>query len=416
MPPRYVIVDPVGTYANRMMEFLARFELEAVAVFTSEPRRGIWRHKWSQDHAEHVARDFLVEADTDLDGIAAEIRASSPEGIVGIIPWDEMSILLGAQLARSLGLAWNSPDVIERCRDKHVMKAWLREHGGMRINASRVVTAAVDAEAFQEEVASWPIVVKPTRGAGSESVYFAHGPGQLLRACQLVLESESGEVLLEEYIGGREYVVNGMVDLDGRFLVTDAWLYDKRPSHGIPNLYFQTIKIGSDAYPFPILAEYAAAVVEALQLRRSPVHMEIKLDELGPCLVEVGARLAGGNQPRLASKLHGRSLFELAACHYLSDVPLSDTDVDFERYDRLEARVISGVQPFEVERVDRVWGKEEVESLPSFDGFGKLYLEGSRIPVTRDLDTKSYEVYLVHPDPMQIEHDARAVRYLLQYE
>ena len=150
-------------------------------------------------------------------------------------------------------------------------------------------------------------------------------------------------------------------------------------------------------------------------LRRSPVHIEIKVDERGPCLIEVGARFAGGDQPVLASKLHHHSLFELAACHYLDDLPFSPDDVDYAHYNRYAARIVSGIQPVEIERVRAVVGLKEVESLPSFAGVGFLRSPGMRVPVTRDLNTKSWEIYLFHPDAEQVQQDARAVRQLLRY-
>ncbi len=54
-----------------------------------------------------------------------------------------------------------------------------------------------------------------------------------------------GEVLVEEFVGGQEYAVNGMVDRKHDFLITDVWRYDKRESHGIPNLYYQSIKVNT---------------------------------------------------------------------------------------------------------------------------------------------------------------------------
>src|SRR5207244_3950199 len=79
-----------------------------------------------------------------------------------------------------------------------------------------------------------------------------------------------------------------------------------------------------------------------------------------------------GNQPMLASMLHGRSLFELAAVHYLDEVPLSSRDVDYARYDRFAARIVSGIQPVALGAVHALVGLEEVEALPSFVGTGLL--------------------------------------------
>jgi biotin carboxylase len=414
VPRPYLVLDPTDDYARRMVEFLARHGLRGVAVLTNPVRERQWRLGWQERLAGAIDSSYsAVEGETAA--LAALLREDHPHGFAGIVPWDEMSVLLGAELSDLLGLGWNSRIVIERCRDKAVMKEWVRESGAVRVNAGRVVHDAQEAMAFQEELGSWPIVVKPTGGAGSMHVTFAESPGELLRGCQEVMESEAGEVLLEEYVGGDELAVNGMVDRAGDFLATDIWLYDKRDSHGVANLYYQTLKLSTGPL-FWQLVEYAARVLDVLELRRAPVHMEVKVDERGPCLIEVGARLPGGNQPMLASLLHGRSLFELAACHYLDELPLSPRDVDYERYDRFAARILSGIQPMALQRVRAVHGLEEVAALPSYAGAGLLRMPGAYLPQTRDLRGKSYEVYLMHPDAGQVEADARAARRLLRYE
>lgn len=412
----YLIIDPCGRYPEQLMSFLGgKLDKGAIGVFSSPGRWLLWRDKWSKTLGKYLLDGYLVTREPSLRHLAAKIAREWPD-LEGVIPWDEQSILLGAQLGDLLELGWNSTQVIERCRDKGVMKAHLREHGRARINAARVVETGEQALDFQRRLGTWPIVVKPTGGSGSEGVFFPESTSELLGACQRVLREGSGEVLLEEYIGGRELAVNGIVDARGDLLVTDVWEYDRRTSHGIPNVYFQTIKLGSHDPLFGILGRYAATIVEDLELQRAPIHMEVKVDDRGPCLIEVGARLAGANLPVLASKIHGRSLFELAACHYVGHLPASMQDLDMKRYDHYEARVVNGVQTHEIRRVRAVHGLAEIEALPSFESVQMVRPVGVRLPVTSDVDTISYEVHLVHSDPARIEADARAVRQLLRYE
>ncbi|MBZ0111209.1 MAG: ATP-grasp domain-containing protein [Thermoanaerobaculia bacterium] len=411
----YLIIDPCGDYPSHLMRFLAGRDKGAVAVFSSPGRYMLWRDKWSKSLEQWVLDEFLATQAPSLASLAAHIHHAWPR-LEGVIPWDEESILLGADLGERLGLGWNPRRVIERCRDKAVMKDWLRQHAGVRINAARVVSDGHQALEFQRQVGSWPVVVKPTEGSGSENVFFATDDDELLSRCQRVMQSGDGGVLLEEFIGGREFAVNGIVDARGDLLVTDVWVYDRRTNRGAPNVYYQSIKVSSREAVFHSLGNYAAAVVESLELRRAPIHMEVKVDDRGPCLIEVGARLSGANLPMLASKLHGRSLFELAACHYLADLPLKRSEVDFERYDRFEARVINGVQADPIPRIRAVHGVREVEALPSFDGFGLLRPVGTSAPLSVDVDSRAYDVFLIHPDGDQIRRDAEAVRRLLGYD
>ena len=412
----YLVVDPVGRYPAEILAFLARqVDQGAVAVFSSRARLALWQGKWSKQLGEYVLDGYLAPASRGPGALAAEI-ATRWKGLRGVVAWDEESILLGADLGERLGLGWNPRRIIERCRDKGVMKAWLARRGGVRVNAARVVRGRDEAIAFQQRLGSWPIVVKPTGGAGSEHVFFARDENDLLRRCQQVLESGAGAVLLEEFVGGIEYCVNGQVDRKGDLLVTDVWVYDRRRSHGVDNLYFETTSVPTRDPVFRQLGDYAAQVVEALELRRAPIHMEVKVDRRGPCLIEVGARPAGGNLPLLASRLHGRRLLELAAVHWLAELPVLGSDVDYARYDAAEAKVVLGVQPTVIPRIRALHGLDVVRRLPSFAEVGMVRPVGTRAPVTVDLDTRSYEVYLIHPDRAQVARDAAVVREVLRYE
>lgn len=410
----YLILDPTDEYAAHAMRFLDGRGLEAVALFSTPAHHALWERRWKAELGRRVVGERIVDASA-VPALAASLRADFPGGFFGLVPWDERHILLAAEIAEALDLGWNPRAVIERFRDKSLLKEWLREHGSMRLNRARRVESPEQALAFQRSVGAWPVVVKPTGGAGSMSVYFAANDDELLRRCADVSGRGLGEVLLEEYVGGTEYAVNGLVDRRGGVLVTEVWRYDRRDSHGERNLYYETIKVGSGESPFAAAAVYADQVLTALGLRRSPFHMEIKVDGGGPCLIEVGARFAGGHQPVLGSLLHGHSLFELAACHYLDDLDLTRGDVDFARYDGHAARIVSGIQEAEIASVREVLGVADVERLPSFQGMGMLRRPGMRVPVSRDVNTKAWEVYLLHSDPAQVAADARAARALLRY-
>jgi biotin carboxylase len=411
----YLILDPVGEYPRHLLSFLGgTLRKAAVAVFTSEGRYLLWRDKWSATLAEHVIETHIAPRWPSPAALAKDLLGRFPE-FDGVIPWDEETVLLGARLGELLGLDWNPLRVMRRCRDKAVMKAWLRRAKTLRVNASAVVTDRAGALAFQRRVGRWPIVVKPTEGSGSENVSFPTSDDELLRACEEVRGSGSGEVLLEEYVGGEELVVNGLVDAKSDLLVTDVWHYHRRAGPGGPNLFHTTDKLSTHEPIFREVEAYAVKVVEALGLRRCPIHLEVKVDDRGPCIIEIGARFSGGNLLVLASKLHGRSLLELAACQYVSDVPLRRADVDFDRYDRLEARVLHGIQEVELAPIREVHGVETVEALPSFDVFAKLRAVGQRAPLTRDYDSAAWELSLIGEGRARIDADAATAHRELRY-
>lgn len=410
----YVILDPVDDYAAHMMRFLARMGHGAVAVFTTERRHQLWHFHWSKQLSHTTLATFLAPSAPSIEVLAAHILDRFDK-LDGIIPWDEANVLYGAALGEALGLDWSPLAVIERCRDKSLLKAWIRSKSGIRVNASTVVGDAADALAFQRRLGRWPLVVKPTGGAGSSHVYFVANDGELLAACQRVQDAGAAAVLLEEFVGGRELAVNGLTDPNSDILVTDMWVYDKRPSHGQDNICFGASKLSSDHPVFRRVAAYAAEVVEVVGLRRAPFHMEVKIDEWGPCLIELGPRFAGGELPTLASALHQRDLFELAACHYLAELPLRRSEVNFPAYDARAAMVVQGAQPVALARIEAVEGVERVENLPSFLKFGMVRPVGKPAPKSVDLDSRAWELYLMHPDPAQVAEDAEVCWEVLKY-
>src|SRR4030095_14643646 len=123
-PAPYLVLDPTDDYARRMVEFLGRLGLSGVAVLTSPGRTGQWRHGWKGRLAEHVVASYEAVGEPLPEG-AAQLARDFPEGCSGIVPWDEMSVLYGAELGELLDLGWNPRRVIERCRDKGEMKEHL---------------------------------------------------------------------------------------------------------------------------------------------------------------------------------------------------------------------------------------------------------------------------------------------------
>ncbi|MFC1853956.1 ATP-grasp domain-containing protein [candidate division CSSED10-310 bacterium] len=412
----YVILDPNFEYAAYMTKFLQEYDYQGIAVFTSEAKYRIYHSIYAQIIGECIEDEYLSTEFPGLEELADDIMQKYGEELQGIIPWDEATIELGAELGEMLEFDWNSRELITHFRNKYALKDFLRRNTDLRINASQIVTTVEEVEEFVATVAMWPIVVKPTEGSGSRGVYFADDLDSLMAYSVEVLKTAQGEILLEEFIGGQEYVVNGITNSEGDVLITDLWCYDKRDSHGFKNLYFQTIKVDRADEDFDELTYYAASVIQNLGLRKSPFHMELKQDAWGPCLVECGARFAGGNQPLLASMLHDHSLFEIAATHYIGDFPFSHDDVHYDKYDQLQARIIKGVQSFEIPAIKNIHGLDEVQNLPSFYMIGYIRPIGSYLPVTVDLDTASYEIYLIHEDPEQIESDAEMVRGLIRFE
>lgn len=138
-------------------------------------------------------------------------------------------------------------------------------------------------------------------------------------------------------------------------------------------------------------------MVGALGLRRSPFHMEVKLDARGPCLIDLGARLIGNGGAFLCGMLHpGRpNLFDLAVHGYLfGDRYGLDQPVDWSWYNSHSYAAIDGISERD-ELITTLDGVDEVEALAEFVRWEYKPRVGQRVRRTLDLFTIPWGVDLL---------------------
>ena len=109
-------------------------------------------------------------------------------------------------------------------------------------------------------------------------------------------------VLAQEYLRGKEYVVD-TVSRDGVHRLAGLWAYGK-PAAG-----FETVGRLASKELLPAegpladqLFAFAVDVLNALEIRNGAAHCEVIIDDKGPALVEIGARLHGGPPAHLMSR------------------------------------------------------------------------------------------------------------------
>lgn len=218
----------------------------------------------------------------------------------------EMAQVATAEIAAALGLPGNPPDAVRRVRTKDLCRAALAA-AGFRQPAVRLCQNTAEAAAFLAETTG-PWVVKPRDAMGSEGVSRVDGPADLDRA--LALLPDPGPFLVEQYVEGPEYSVEGV------FL------------GGAPNVLAVTEKEKSDppyfvelghVLPAPLPAETTAriageveAALTALGLRYGLFHVELWQSPDGIVLGEVHVRNGGGWIHRmLAYAIPGLEMFGL---------------------------------------------------------------------------------------------------------
>jgi biotin carboxylase len=285
-----------------------------------------------------------------------------------VVPVDDRTTVVGAAIAERLGLRSSSVEAVSTTRNKHRMReAFAR--AGVRSPRFILLNVADDPEAAAER-ATYPCVLKPTVLAGSRGVIRADDPAAFVaafrRIAAILAESEMAglgdgreEVLVEEFIPGREVALEGLL-VGGELHVLA--LFDKPDPLDGP--YFEeTIYVTPSRLPEDVQAAIAAEArwaARALGLVEGPIHAELRVNEHGSWVVEVAARTIGGLCSRTLRFGAGISLEELVIRHALG--------VELDSLER--ERRPAGVMMIPIPRggvLRAVQGREDAAAVPGIE-------------------------------------------------
>lgn len=418
MKKNIIVVEALSTGFNYVEDALARgFQpvvLEAMYPGTEEERAQF--QTLQADVRRRLPKGTpVIPPNKDYASILEQVRAYDP---VAVVVGSEFGVELGTHLASDLGLPGNPWSIIGKMTRKDEMHQALADHG-VRAIRGRLVHSEAEAKAFYEELGTTHTVIKRARGAATLGVHLCEGYDEMIDAVrkELALSADDenvGDILMQERIIGKEYIVN-TVSCAGKHRLVSMWAYDKIQMNGT-NVYNYAESINRLDIGHSELVRYAYDVLDAIGLQYGPVHGEYMVDEKGPVLIEVNCRPMGaGLERHYAEKVFGEHETDCALDAYVDPVK-------FERdrlapYRPLRKGVIKlFILPDDV-TLESAPVLQLVRQLPSFysGSFDRL----GRDPFltrTRDLETAGGTAYLVHDDERVVMDDCAFLHRLeMQY-
>lgn len=180
------------------------------------------------------------------------------------------------------------------CRDKLLMKQYLREKG-IACGKNTAVDTADDARRFAEEV-GYPVILKPRDGAGAHDTTRIDNRQQLEDTIRRFgLDKTRRFVTMEEFYSGHEgfydtMTVNGKVVFEAVSHYYPNVLEAMRTRELAPYV-ITTNRVDSPGYSE--LKDFGLRVIKALELETTPTHMEWFFGNRGLWFGEIGARPPG---------------------------------------------------------------------------------------------------------------------------
>jgi glutathione synthase/RimK-type ligase-like ATP-grasp enzyme len=218
--------------------------------------------------------------------------------IIAIIPNGEESVLDAEFFSDKMNTLSNPIETSTARRDKYDMQERIKKMGLNSIRQKRCNKISELIE-FVSNNPNIQYVIKPVRGAATEDVYLCSNLEELKDKFTIIMNKDINQAgandkycLVQEYIDGEEWIVN-TVSRNGHHKIINVMKYKKSQINGVNFVYLETRLVDPNDVPSELYS-YSNNILNALEIENGAAHAEIKMSSNGPCLIEVGARIGGG--------------------------------------------------------------------------------------------------------------------------
>jgi biotin carboxylase len=356
----------------------------------------------------HADEAYAVDF-ADVDAVVDVARRSAVDGVLTVSA--DRAVPVVAAVAESLGLPGIGTETAHLMTHKVAMRRRLAE-GGVpqpRFAAVRVRREAAPAA----DTVGFPAVVKPADSGGQRGLFLLDSFDDLDRHLHAALaESPTGEAIVEEYVDGLE--LNGLVVVRGGepypLLLSDR-LRPAGEGFGVGWIHSYPSRLFADA--FEEAERVALRAVRALGLRDGIAFPQLIVADGRALVVEVAARIPGGQMADLAFHALGVDLVEIALRQALGDEVPDDLVVPKQSRPTAIRFLTARPGPLPTGRVTRVSGLDRVLEAPGVVQADVFLQEGETIrPVRLDGDRRGYVIATGQTNVQALERAEAAARLL----
>ena len=227
---------------------------------------------------------FEIVDGQDFEGTCAVVEKYGIDAIVTAAT--DKPLVMMARIAEKYGFPFFSVDTAQWSTDKFLMKQKFLE-GGVPCARGRLISKPEEAEGLY-----YPVIVKPRDNSGSRGVKLCQSKEELQDCLQEALHnSHLNTVLVEEYIEGQEYSIEGL-HYDGK---TEILQFTEKKTTEFP----YNVELGHKQPANLTIAQkdeirgIVSKVAQCLLFENCPSHTELKINEKGIFVIETSPRLGG---------------------------------------------------------------------------------------------------------------------------
>ena len=234
--------------------------------------------------------DFFYEVKADDYETTKQIALK--HNIDGIVTGQmEKPLRLMAKLAKELNMIFHSPLIVERCTDKWLMKESFLLHG-VPCARGLLINSGDELNVQKIGTFSFPLIIKPRDAFSSRGVYRTETIEELkARLDESRSFASSGDVIIEEFLEGKEYSVEAITFNGGTTIVQFTEKFITPYPNTVEIAHLQPADL-TESEKLEI-KELVISGIEALGINNSASHIEVMKTKKGPKIIEIGARLGG---------------------------------------------------------------------------------------------------------------------------
>lgn len=243
----------------------------------------------------------------------------------------DISMPVIANLSEKLKLkSFISESTAKICNNKDLMRGALGEYFEGNVNS---LTLEYLSECNKVSVNKTKIM-KPSDSQGQRGIFLINSKKDIIDNFEKSKSfSRNGKVIIEDYIGGKEYSVNGYL-INGKLVFTEISLRETWDEH--PGLIRKHIlKCDEEESSQNKVKSLLARTCEKIKISNGPVYAQVKIEDGEPYLIEITPRLDGCHMWRLIEYKYNINLMRLTLNHLIyNDFNLNSKDLSLDINDK----------------------------------------------------------------------------------
>jgi biotin carboxylase len=229
---------------------------------------------------------FEVVNGQDYDGTLHVIEKYKISAIITAAT--DKTLVMMARVAETMSFPFFSIETAEHATDKYLMKQRFQQYNVPCANG--FILNHIDelsAKSFE-----YPVIVKPRDNSGSRGVIYCNNDDELKNAVKEALQfTKKSNVLVEEFIDGKEYSVEGIHYKDDTYIIQVTEKITSSLPYNVEMGHIQPADL--EDLEKDEIKELVSKAAKALRFENCASHTELKISAKGIKIIETSPRLGG---------------------------------------------------------------------------------------------------------------------------